>query len=205
MPQKTKTGDAQPYPVVVEALTAGRASARTRKPALSQRAAKRGATPSGKSRSPLGRASFSAGSPGPGSENPVLVEAPAAPTPAEPLPKRAEPGSKAGAKKKTVAGSRVSGRSSSVKTQASRKPANAADQALQVEVAVESRSEQTSAVDGNGHFDHDEVARLAYSYWEARGYEGGSPEEDWYRARNELRQRRQQPEETRPRKRTRKT
>ena len=31
------------------------------------------------------------------------------------------------------------------------------------------------------------VADLAYSYWEARGYQGGSPEEDWLRAEQELR------------------
>jgi hypothetical protein len=33
---------------------------------------------------------------------------------------------------------------------------------------------------------HDEIARLAYSYWESRGYQGGSPEEDWTRAEAEL-------------------
>ena len=33
----------------------------------------------------------------------------------------------------------------------------------------------------------DQVAQLAYSYWEARGYQGGSSEEDWLRAENELR------------------
>jgi len=33
----------------------------------------------------------------------------------------------------------------------------------------------------------DAVARLAYSYWAARGYEGGSPEADWLRAEQELR------------------
>jgi hypothetical protein len=33
----------------------------------------------------------------------------------------------------------------------------------------------------------DAVAKLAYSYWEARGYEGGSPEADWLRAEHELR------------------
>jgi Protein of unknown function (DUF2934) len=36
---------------------------------------------------------------------------------------------------------------------------------------------------------HDAVARLAYSYWEARGYQGGSPEVDWLRAEQELRAR----------------
>jgi hypothetical protein len=34
----------------------------------------------------------------------------------------------------------------------------------------------------------EEIARLAYSYWEARGCPIGSPEEDWYRAEMELRQ-----------------
>jgi hypothetical protein len=33
----------------------------------------------------------------------------------------------------------------------------------------------------------DAVARLAYSYWAARGYQGGSPEADWLRAEQELR------------------
>ena len=32
----------------------------------------------------------------------------------------------------------------------------------------------------------EEIAKLAYSYWEARGYEGGSQEEDWLRAEREL-------------------
>ncbi len=32
----------------------------------------------------------------------------------------------------------------------------------------------------------DDIAKLAYSYWEARGYQGGSPEEDWLRAEQEL-------------------
>ncbi len=33
---------------------------------------------------------------------------------------------------------------------------------------------------------HEEIARLAYSYWEARGCEGGTPEEDWRRAEQQL-------------------
>ena len=32
----------------------------------------------------------------------------------------------------------------------------------------------------------DEIARLAYSYWEARGRQGGSAETDWLRAEQEL-------------------
>jgi len=35
--------------------------------------------------------------------------------------------------------------------------------------------------------DREQIAHLAYSYWEARGREGGSPEQDWLRAEQELR------------------
>jgi hypothetical protein len=34
---------------------------------------------------------------------------------------------------------------------------------------------------------NDAISRLAYSYWEARGFCGGSSEEDWLRAERELR------------------
>ena len=33
---------------------------------------------------------------------------------------------------------------------------------------------------------HEEIARLAYANWEARGRQDGSPEEDWYSAEREL-------------------
>src|ERR1700722_15800159 len=33
----------------------------------------------------------------------------------------------------------------------------------------------------------DDIAQLAYSYWEARGFCGGSSEEDWLRAEQHLR------------------
>ena len=32
----------------------------------------------------------------------------------------------------------------------------------------------------------DEIARLAYLFWEGRGGAGGSPEEDWLRAEQEI-------------------
>jgi hypothetical protein len=32
----------------------------------------------------------------------------------------------------------------------------------------------------------EQIATLAYSYWEARGFRGGSPEQDWLRAEQEL-------------------
>jgi hypothetical protein len=34
---------------------------------------------------------------------------------------------------------------------------------------------------------HEEIAKLAYSYWERRGYQDGSAEEDWFRAEAQLR------------------
>ena len=37
--------------------------------------------------------------------------------------------------------------------------------------------------------EHEEIARLAYSYWEARGRPEGSPEEDWLRAERTLQSR----------------
>ena len=36
---------------------------------------------------------------------------------------------------------------------------------------------------------HDAIARLAYSYWQDRGCQGGSQEADWLRAERELRSR----------------
>jgi len=33
---------------------------------------------------------------------------------------------------------------------------------------------------------HDEIASLAYAYWEARGRQHGAHLEDWYRAEREL-------------------
>ena len=35
----------------------------------------------------------------------------------------------------------------------------------------------------------EEIEQLAYSYWEARGCQGGCPEDDWTRAEQELRAR----------------
>jgi Protein of unknown function (DUF2934) len=33
---------------------------------------------------------------------------------------------------------------------------------------------------------HDDIAKLAYSLWAARGFQQGSPEEDWLRAERQL-------------------
>lgn len=45
----------------------------------------------------------------------------------------------------------------------------------------------TPAVEAVAEPSREAIAKLAYSYWEARGYQGGSEEEDWLRAEQELR------------------
>ena len=44
---------------------------------------------------------------------------------------------------------------------------------------------------GNEHstLDQEAIARLAYFYWEERGFPNDSPDEDWLRAETELRNR----------------
>jgi hypothetical protein len=53
--------------------------------------------------------------------------------------------------------------------------------------AIQAKSASRLAGGGESTaLDPEVVARLAHSYWEARGCEGGSPEEDWFRAEQEL-------------------
>ena len=49
-----------------------------------------------------------------------------------------------------------------------------------VESAPEAQSQPRIVTDG-------QIAARAYEYWEARGYQGGSAEDDWFRAERELR------------------
>jgi len=51
---------------------------------------------------------------------------------------------------------------------------------------IPAESVATVAVAAVTYPSHQEIAALAYNYWEARGYQGGSPEEDWLRAEREL-------------------
>jgi DUF2934 family protein len=43
-----------------------------------------------------------------------------------------------------------------------------------------------ASIETGSTVDHEEIARLAYAYWEARGGNWGSPQEDWFRAEQEL-------------------
>lgn len=46
--------------------------------------------------------------------------------------------------------------------------------------------EATNTDSRNSSDPDEEIAALAYSYWEARGGAGGSASEDWFRAKQEL-------------------
>jgi hypothetical protein len=51
---------------------------------------------------------------------------------------------------------------------------------------------ETATSNGAPHaasVDPNEIASLAHALWEGRGGQGGSPEDDWYRAEQELRAR----------------
>ena len=61
-------------------------------------------------------------------------------------------------------------------------------------IAVESDSIAESA-DESARIEpqnQQEVAALAYEFWQARGCPDGSPEQDWFRAERELQSRREQ-------------
>lgn len=58
--------------------------------------------------------------------------------------------------------------------------------------ATPSTSPATATTNGVGRNEdpREEIARIAYGYWVARGYTGGDPAEDWVRAENEYNARR---------------
>ncbi len=83
-----------------------------------------------------------------------------------------------------------------VRRTASRKTAvdSPPDTSISSEINAQSAPAQTAetafpvAVVENGRAPSDDaIASLAHSYWEERGCQGGSPEEDWLRAEQELR------------------
>src|SRR5438309_2280644 len=71
------------------------------------------------------------------------------------------------------------------------KPAMAEAVVLQPEVAEQVTLTAVEmalpAVVETSHGTHEAIAKLAYGYWEARGFQGGNPAEDWLRAEAEYR------------------
>ena len=66
-------------------------------------------------------------------------------------------------------------------------------QALEHSHKAYQHSEQlyTGVLNGHGisSFGHQDIAALAHTLWETRGWPEGSPEEDWFRAAQQLRAR----------------
>ena len=72
------------------------------------------------------------------------------------------------------------------------KPARAAKpKTPRVKAAQHSKTVSSEPLSAQTSVDNAEevIARMAYSYWESRGYEGGSALEDWVRAEHEFRYR----------------
>ena len=67
-----------------------------------------------------------------------------------------------------------------------RKPAQSTEVELEAPAVSAVTPQQESKQEPVRVTTHEGIARLAYSYWVARGYQGGSPEEDWLRAEREL-------------------
>jgi hypothetical protein len=51
---------------------------------------------------------------------------------------------------------------------------------------IQETSLSNPAIQSNGTISHEEIARLAYSYWESRGFTHGLADEDWIRAEAQL-------------------
>ncbi len=75
------------------------------------------------------------------------------------------------------------------RTTATNRPKHSATTAEPTETsASETQVAPKAAAAAAGHIpSHEEIAERAHSYWVARGCQGGSPEEDWRRAEQELR------------------
>jgi len=52
-----------------------------------------------------------------------------------------------------------------------------------------STGDSSESVSSDSASSTEDIAKLAYALWEARGGNGGSAEEDWYRAEQEIRAR----------------
>ena len=78
----------------------------------------------------------------------------------------------------------VSGSAIAPRRQTTPKP-----RAKRVTKPAEVAAVEVAAIERVTNPSQEEIARLAYLFWEARGCQGGSPEEDWLRAEKQLSQR----------------
>ena len=62
-------------------------------------------------------------------------------------------------------------------------------QALEHSYDVHQHAQAAPTGHGIAAFGHDDIAALAYELWQARGCPHGSPQEDWFRAAEQLRSR----------------
>ncbi len=62
-----------------------------------------------------------------------------------------------------------------------RKTANGHEPVVAAEPVTETQAQMGQTLPSR-----EDIASLAYFYWEARGCQGGSPEDDWIRAEREL-------------------
>ncbi len=120
---------------------------------------------------------------------------------AQPLPDAKTDGGSVGESKRTARSGRVA-RPGIAKPQspamkkpeiAESVPAQAAPPRIETPAAFPRKpeTEPEQAATGTSDFSSElsvkeKIALLAYSYWQARGCQGGSPEEDWYRAEQEI-------------------
>lgn len=122
-------------------------------------------------------------------ETEIPAEAIAAVSPPEkrirkPQSEAAEPTKKATPRKRAQA----AGGESAVKPDGNRQPQTRLRDKLPVSKVDVSTPPPAGILD-KAVSEHEQIALLAYEFWQARGCQGGSPEEDWIRAEQEFRKR----------------
>ena len=77
-------------------------------------------------------------------------------------------------------------RTTATKTATASKPRKAATKKTAEAATADPTSNNGHAVTQGRSVRHDDVAKLAHTYWQQRGGKHGHHEEDWYRAEQEL-------------------
>ena len=198
MSHKTRIGEEQTLQAGALPLTLRASSGRSRRPAQSPRPVARKASRDTRTGSSRRSASLSPDVLKDAAEVRALAASAVPRARSGAVPKQAPVAKKGVARKKKASpASAVTRRSSTRNAWSRQEPAPLDNLTPETRAGAGSGSEKASASEENGHFEHAEIARLAYSYWEARGCQGGSPEEDWFRAQATIRLRKENLKETR--------